>query len=33
VMKEFEGKEDAEINAWTAVSRVIFNCSEFNTRN
>ena len=33
VMKESEGKEDAEINAWTAVSRVIFNCSEFNTRN
>ena len=32
VMKGAEG-EDAEMSAWTAVSRAIFNCSEFNTRN
>ena len=33
VMKGDQGKEDAEMHAWTAVSRAIFNCSEFNTRN
>ncbi|MDE0571234.1 MAG: PSD1 and planctomycete cytochrome C domain-containing protein [Verrucomicrobiales bacterium] len=33
VMKGDQGKEDAEMLAWTAVSRAIFNCSEFNTRN
>jgi len=33
VMKENQGKEDTEMHGWTAVSRAIFNCSEFNTRN
>ena len=33
VMKESQGKEDTEMHGWTAVSRAIFNCSEFNTRN
>ena len=33
VIKENQGKEDAELHAWTAVSRAIFNSSEFNTRN
>ena len=32
VMKGSEAKH-AEMSAWTAVSRAIFNCSEFNTRN
>ena len=30
VMKGSEAKH-AEMSAWTAVSRAIFNCSEFNT--